>query len=830
MIHQPEDPGHDMPHRVPPPLVRLPKTASLLLPCVACAGLLLFVACAREPVAPAYSPWRAAGAVTRAELAPPVAVGVLLDSFSLGGVYKVLPRGGYAGGSYYARSPEKEQYAGTVSSHPTGLELPVGLPVRILAAGSYTSRQTAAFQSDYCASHASDSICVVASFAYTVHGLADGPGVSRPYEPGMGLALTWSRTAGYSDRFYGVFPNAEFFRGRVPALDTATLRELHFRRNGCCYYNPSWRTPAWETYEGSWRFGAVPDDGGQAELGVPAVLRVTGPRTDAPMAAPATFGVATTTGEAVTGTRWWYVRAANNTFDGEPVPLVTITQPWTMQIPRYPDGQRTVFEALASCAGQSSCAYQPSAAGAVVVQATLTDGRVLAARNTGARGARVKITADSATLTYGDTTVFRVTAPGASEWRVTGYEFVPLPAAPVSALWAVRENAALRVAEQASGSRDGTPKRTGVAQRAKSGPSPEIARLARPRRPTHYRDAEFSCDVAAVDVCYNDPQVTGYEVVTARVDGEMQRDSVLVTLLPGLLVSCTPSAPVRRTAVHCVASMSDSSDFILTRLRSSISGTTIVDTVMVGGAVQTSYDWSGPALVTTKLEFFAVSRGDSVRGRTSFSVVRDTRRFRDVTQSDPPEQRRARGRPILSASYPGMIRTDSGWTILEGGLGHTWHLWPDYTLDIVRHGPNRGLVYADTFSWFDPRPGGPQATSVAAGTYLSVALFPEDPFYRLQRGGGDHCTAPDIEVLRQDIYAHEVTHYRRVIALRLQLDLHITYESTAILSRDSSISPAIELAFNRPTAAYFKSMRAIDSLIDLYDRATTSITCDMRFP
>lgn len=49
-------------------------------------------------------------------------------------------------------------------------------------------------------------------------------------------------------------------------------------------------------------------------------------------------------------------------------------------------------------------------------------------------------------------------------------------------------------------------------------------------------------------------------------------------------------------------------------------------------------------------------------------------------------------------------------------------------------------------------------------------------------------------------------------------------------SRDSSISPAIELAFNRPTAAYFKSMRAIDSLIDLYDRATTSITCDMRFP
>lgn len=258
--------------------------------------------CTRESVAPFGASIRAPGHVARVVAASPVSVATLLDSFSIGGVYTVLPRGRFWG--RYARSPEKEQYAGTVSTHPTGLELPVGLPVRILASGSYTSRATAAFLSEYCAPYgASDPRCAVTAFSYTVHGLADGPGVLWPYEPGAGLRLAWSRTAGFYEQFYGDFPAAEFFRGVVPASDTATLRELHFRRAGCCYYIP-WGSAAWETYEGSWRFGVVPDDGARAELGETPVLRLRGPRTDAPMAAPATFTVTTANADSITATRW----------------------------------------------------------------------------------------------------------------------------------------------------------------------------------------------------------------------------------------------------------------------------------------------------------------------------------------------------------------------------------------------------------------------------------------------------------------------------------------------------------------------------------------------
>lgn len=172
----------------------------------------------------------------------------------------------YAGGMWYARSPEKDVYAGRINNHPTGLVFPVGLPIRVLAEGRLISRSTPAFQAEYCWRYGAwDPICSVGAFEYTVHGSAPW------YEAGTGLYLTWSRSAGYYDRFYGLYPTAEFFRRPVPSADTLSRRELHFNRMGCCYYIPWGTTAAWETYEGVWRFGAVPDDGGQAELGVSAV-------------------------------------------------------------------------------------------------------------------------------------------------------------------------------------------------------------------------------------------------------------------------------------------------------------------------------------------------------------------------------------------------------------------------------------------------------------------------------------------------------------------------------------------------------------------------------
>lgn len=707
----------------------------------------------------------------RAVSASPVAVGALLDSFAIGGVYTVLPRGGYWGGSSYARSPEKDVYAGTINQHPTGLAFPIGLPVRVLAEGRLISRSTPAFQADYCARYgATEPRCAVASFTYTIHGLADGPGVPRPYEPGMGLALTWSRSAGYYDRFYGLFPNAEFFRGRVPAADTATVRELHFRRNGCCYLIPYWNSTAWETYEGSWRFGAVPDDGGQAELGVAAVLRLHGPRTDAPLAALADFAVATTTGDAIATTRWWYVRAANNVFDGEPVPFVTITQPWTMQITRYPDGQRTVFEELPACAGRTTCSYQASMAGAVVVQATLADGRVLAARNTGASGAHVRITADSTTLTYGDTTVFRVTAPGAVQWSVVGYAFVPLASAPGSALRAVRGNAALGATEAVSMSRHGVSEWKSTVERATSGGIPEAALPARPQRPAHFLDAEFACDDATTVICFDDPENTGYEIVTAVVDGELQRDSVLVRVLPKLVLTCMDSngttdanggaTVIRAQVVTCRASLAPAgatgsltvSDWVfmshdrwIVRRRSDLGQTFTPD----------SLTWTGPLVATGVVTVAATidqSRSDSAASRVT-----------------------VRPRAWTGDSIPGFparpVVVGQGWLVPKprrpADLGQIKWWWRanDVVDDarfhaLVTEGPNAFVYFVKTM---------PPVLDSILVAYNEIALSRNSAFYLLQEQdnssrvfmGSNPCYRSDVVSTdtRGKILAHEGTNW-----------------------------------------------------------------------
>ena len=368
-------------------------------------------ACSREPMAPVGRAALAPVHGVRAAVEPAVPVTTVLDSFTIGGVYSALPRGGYSQGRYN-QSLLKEWYAGTVWGHPTGLVFPIGLPMRILAEGVVVSRSTQAWRTDYCEPYgATDPWCSISSFTYSVHGMVPGPGVTTPYWPGSAFSLAWSPLQVWVGRMYAEYPDAEAFRGRVPAADTIAVRELYFWRARCCYGYP-WdnATGAWDSYEGQFRFGAVPDDGGQAELGVPAVLRVLGRRTDVAQVAPADFTVETVTGDSIVTTRWWYVRAVNNVFDGEPLQLVPSGLPYPTVVPRYPDAQHTSYEALGACDGLTTCRYLATATGAVLVQVTLADGRTLAARNL---GPHVKIRADSRTVARGDTTVFRATAQGA---------------------------------------------------------------------------------------------------------------------------------------------------------------------------------------------------------------------------------------------------------------------------------------------------------------------------------------------------------------------------------------------------------------------------------
>ena len=272
------------------------------------------------------------------------------------------------------------------------------------------------------------------------------------------------------------------------------------------------------------------DDGGRPESGVPALLTLSGPRTDQPMTDSATFTLTAAGGGTLSEVRWWFIQPASNTFDGEPLPFVQEPSSGLM-VPRYPDGQRSVITELAECAAQSTCRYQAAHPGALVAMAKMPNGSYLGAGNRGLNRPHVRITVDSTTLAEGDTTVFRTTAPGAKELTVTGYSFVP--SAPVTGL-AMRGSRALQVPGTASGGpavSAPSPQRLAVRQ-GTSTSATEGVTAVRGGRKAHFLDATFDCSDVADTVCYDNPPQTGYEVVTATVDGALQRDSVLVTVIP----------------------------------------------------------------------------------------------------------------------------------------------------------------------------------------------------------------------------------------------------------------------------------------------------------
>jgi len=501
--------------------------------------LVVVQACERSPFEPHETAPVVRSTARRADLDPTVDIAMLLDSLAVGGVYTVEPTGGYSG-LRYARMPERAVYANPIRGHPTGIELPVGLPVRVLAEGGTVSRPTVAFSAGYCARYGGgDSRCVTSSYTYTVHGLAPGGDVMYPYDLGTGLQVRWSRLG---VRYTTPFPSPEFYGGAIPPSGSTPIAELHFERpSGCCYYPPFGDSvyTAWETYEGRWRFAVVMDDGGRPENGVPALLTLSGPRTDRPMTDSATFTLTAAGGGTLSETRWWFIQPASNTFDGEPLPFVQ--EPSTgLMVPRYPDAQRSEITELPECAAQSTCRYQAAHPGALVAMAKMPNGSYLGAGNRGLNRPHVRITVDSVTLAQGDTTVFRTTAPGASELRVTGYNFVP--SATVTGM-AMRGSRALQVPGTASGEpavSAPNPQRRAVRQGTSTTATDGVTAV-RGRRRTHFLDAVFDCSVATEEVCYDDPPQTGYEVVTAIVDGVEQRDSVLVTVTPRppeLILSC----------------------------------------------------------------------------------------------------------------------------------------------------------------------------------------------------------------------------------------------------------------------------------------------------
>src|SRR5262249_26513914 len=154
---------------------------------------------------------------------------------------------------------------------------------------------------------------------------------------------------------------------------------------------------------------------------------------------------------------------------------------------------------------------------------------------------------------------------------------------------------------------------------------------------------------------------------------------------------------LRGTTVHCVASMSDSSAFTLTRLRSQVSGHMIVDSSL-SNPILKMYDWRGPAATGAAVTIDGLANGQLVSATDSFLVATRvgamTAWALPSQTATPPSPYTATGKPILKADYPGFKSVSSDSAVApEGSVGFTYHLYPNWKAGTIVRGPNAGLAF-----------------------------------------------------------------------------------------------------------------------------------------
>jgi len=174
--------------------------------------------------------------------------------------------------------------------------------------------------------------------------------------------------------------------------------------------------------------------------------------------------------------------------------------------------------------------------------------------------------------------------------------------------------------------------------------TPEGVTMGRGVKTAHFMDAAVECGGATAEVCYDDPPQTGYEVVTALVNGKVQRDSVLVTVVPALKLTCSDArgvsdanggaTVVRAQSVHCKASLDPegstealtvtdwhfvSPDGTLSRNRHDVNPTFSPDSTV----------WAGPMITSGTVTVTAAIGNSLPQGKSALITVRPRRWTKD---------------------------------------------------------------------------------------------------------------------------------------------------------------------------------------------------------
>lgn len=317
-------------------------------------------------------------------------------------------------------------------------------------------------------------------------------------------------------------------------------------------------------------------------------------------------------------------------------------------------------------------------------------------------------------------------------------------------------------------------------------------RLSSSGGPTQYGPDATACGLTPtcdVMLTHNDPAVAtpqrGYMYVQATVNGVVETARVTVSVNPRaheLAVECSPTTVVRTSAVECTARVTPADPFTVVHLTSVGDGEPIVDEeVFQSFAAGSPATWGGPGVRATTVTISVLAGGTRLSKSASFTIVPRIDRpefpewVRKQWPEEPPAPQAAMGPPQLTMAYPGIIVLGDGYQIPQGSVGYTYHLYPfSAGYSRVTAGPNMGVLYVKRLQWV--------SVGQPSGIYIAASLFPGDPFYERQTGGGDLCGPAEMNQLRQAVIDHENRHYTTFLAQTRPFDIEARFEAMTLLT------------------------------------------------
>ena len=278
---------------------------------------------------------------------------------------------------------------------------------------------------------------------------------------------------------------------------------------------------------------------------------------------------------------------------------------------------------------------------------------------------------------------------------------------------------------------------------------------------------------------------------------------------------------VRGQPVSCTAHLEPQAPFVVLERLAMAEGHELRDASEQHA--EQSFSWSGPAAVSTEVGI-KVRAGEHVLLARSLFLVK----ARSFPRLELPAELPAweYGEDALFGGWPPPLRSVADNLVADGSLGQFSLVLQAAHTQYVEDGPNARWFYV-------AEPIAPPRVQVR----LHRALGPEDPFYKLQKGGSSGACLPgDVDDLRNAVLRHEgaapgetPSHYaesRKALQLR---DLQAELEELHLFYDDAMSKEALHDILHKKLQAFLNQLHE-DQRQSVDAAAPVRMRCRLRYP